>query len=296
MGKIIVESVKSSCDIIIIIPVKDNQLGIERLLQSFFIHTPQAYYPKEIIIVDNYSSPAIFLPENLHHSGLTISIEPCHKEGPSSARNKGAQLAAAKNAKWLLFIDSDCLFTETTISGYLDPTLGEALAYQGEIKALGDDWLSQFYDNHRVLAAPYFVDQGIKRPIYLVTANTLIYAPAFFEIGGFDESFKLAAEDVDMGYQLWKHGPLAYANADVRHDFLNGEIHVKKNHVMELINRFKKYAAGDRPLYEKYGDTFINYANTLLVDGDSEAENNPNIHTLLYMFLFFKLHLKCHNS
>tara|TARA_R110002051_G_scaffold298997_1_gene366052 strand:+ start:246 stop:473 length:228 start_codon:yes stop_codon:yes gene_type:complete len=44
-------------EILIVIPVKDNQTGIDNYLTKFFETHPEIDYPKEIIIVDNNSNP-----------------------------------------------------------------------------------------------------------------------------------------------------------------------------------------------------------------------------------------------
>ena len=47
-----ISSIKTE-EISIIIPVKNNQYGIDKLLESIFVSQKKEDYPKEIIIVDN---------------------------------------------------------------------------------------------------------------------------------------------------------------------------------------------------------------------------------------------------
>ena len=67
---------------------------------------------------------------------------------------------------------------------------------------------------------------GEERPAYLITANALVWRPALFRIGGFDERFQSAGgEDIDLGLRLWERGALAYApSAQVLHVFDAGSL------------------------------------------------------------------------
>jgi hypothetical protein len=56
-------------DISIIIPVKDNQRGINILLESFFFTQVKDSYPKEFIIVDNNSKRPIFVKKKYLNKG-----------------------------------------------------------------------------------------------------------------------------------------------------------------------------------------------------------------------------------
>ena len=89
--------------IVVIIPVKDNQTGIDNLLASFFKNTAPLNAPKAIIIVDNNSKAAVKYQSRWRLS-TKIDIISCEKQGPAAARNAGAHLAIAKyNPDWLFF-------------------------------------------------------------------------------------------------------------------------------------------------------------------------------------------------
>jgi glycosyltransferase involved in cell wall biosynthesis len=83
-------------EISIVIPVKDNQKGIDNYLTKFFETHSKTDFPKEIIIVDNNSSPALELKSEYLNFGLPIELILCRKIGPASARNKGAEIAKGK--------------------------------------------------------------------------------------------------------------------------------------------------------------------------------------------------------
>lgn len=224
-------------DISIVIPVRNNQLGIDNFFKAFLNTQAQANYPREIIVVDNNSSPPIFIREEHKFSSLTIHLLTCNKIGPASARNLGLKHSTGN---WIIFTDSDCVPTESFLTGY-KLALNGAVGYAGNIQALGNDNLSRYYQAQGILIPPPVEDEpGILRPYYLVTANTLIWKPALELIGGFDEHMPIAAgEDIDLGFRLREIGNLCYATRSlIAHDFGAGYIN--------FIQRFCRYGQGNR--------------------------------------------------
>lgn len=230
-------------DISIVIPVKDNQSGIDCLLESIFQSQRIEQYPNEVIIVDNNSKIPIVIRSEFLGNGLKIDVIKCKRKGPASARNEGA---INSKGKWLLFIDSDCLFTENTILGYI-PLNKEAVAYSGLVKAAGTGFLSKYYDDQEILV-PLKVKKVNEEysPQYLITANCLIWKEAFTEIRGFNESIVIAGgEDVDLGLRLSEIGNLEYAYGSiVNHNFSDG--------FTGFLKRFIRYGKGNRIIEEMY--------------------------------------------
>ncbi|WP_321828141.1 glycosyltransferase [Maribacter dokdonensis] len=228
-------------EISIVIPVKDNQKGIDNYLTKFFKTHSKTDFPKEIIIVDNNSNPAIELKSEYLNLGLPITLILCKKIGPASARNKGAEIA---KGKWLLFNDSDCIPTKSTLNGYLTAD-NNSVAYAGNIKSLDNDKLSKYYESQEILIPLKTYDEnGDFVPQYLITANSLIWKKAFDEIGGFNEQIAIAGgEDVDLGLRLSEIGNLSYAFESIAdHDFSDG--------IIGFYKRFKRYGEGNRIVQE----------------------------------------------
>jgi GT2 family glycosyltransferase len=149
--------------------------------------------------------------------------------------------AAAAHGTWLLFTDSDCIPTSTFISGYVDGSRG-AIAYAGFVKGSPPErLLTKFYDQEGVLL-PYFTDKvnGDPAPLYIVTANALVWKLAFDACGGFSELFHEAGgEDVELSVRLWKIGSLECAYGSVvMHDFSDG--------YRGFWRRFVRYGSGNR--------------------------------------------------
>jgi len=229
-------------DISVIIPVKNNQKGIKLFLSEFLkTHSP-ARYPREIIIVDNNSKPPICIPKEYVHDGLNITVLRCSSPGPACARNLGIQHA---QTEWVLFTDSDCIPSPSFLLGYFEAMNG-SVGYAGTVKAWGRDRLSRYYESQEILIPPKMCEDGVTRPEYVITANTLVWRAALEDIGGFNETIMIAAgEDIDLGFRLREIGNLSPAPAAcVYHNFDDG--------LIGFIKRFLRYGKGNRIISQLY--------------------------------------------
>lgn len=227
-------------DITIVIPVKDNQNGIDLFLTEFFKTHTIGYYPKEIIIVDNNSNPAIKITKDFP---VIVRLLTCSKIGPASARNLGVQQS---KTDWILFTDSDCVPTSSLLTGYMKVQNG-SLGYAGNIKALGQDIISKYYEQQEILVPPKVYERPNEpRPDYLITANCLVWRPAFDKVGGFNETIKIAGgEDIDLGFKLLNIGRLTYAfDSIARHNFGDG--------LLDFRERFVRYGFGNKIISKLY--------------------------------------------
>lgn len=223
----------------IVVPVKNNQSGINRLLSSLENIYQSGQRFLEVIVVDNLSASPIVLEEQ-YSFRLTLCV--CSVPGPAGARNFGSSHA---DGEWLLFIDSDCTPTDSAISGYCKSD-NKHLAYAGNVVVENIDILSKYYSDQEILIPPKTLDRGGERPDYLITANCLVLKSAFQNVGGFDESFFLAGgEDIDLGFKLLCHGSIDYQwNSVVKHSFSDG--------LEGFLNRFRRYGIGNQILSRKY--------------------------------------------
>ena len=228
-------------DITIIIPVKDNQIGIDLFLTTFFETHKQESFPKEIIIVDNNSKPAIKLQNDFYP--IRVQLLTCNKVGPASARNFGVKNSTTN---WILFTDSDCVPTNSLLTGYLK-VQNNSVGYAGNIKSLRQDFISKYYEEQEILVPPKVYENGNKpRPDYLITANCLVWRQAFDKVGGFDETIKIAGgEDIDLGFKLLNIGQLTYAfDSIAKHNFGDG--------LKDFKERFKRYGYGNKIISDVY--------------------------------------------
>ncbi len=257
-------------EISIVIPVKDNQNGIDNYLNTFFKIHNNNELPKEIIIVDNNSRPALKIRNEYLNKRIPVKLFKCSKIGPASARNLGSR---SSTGKWLLFNDSDCIPTNSILKGY---TLNDnlSIAYAGNVKALKNNSLSKYYDSQEILIPLKTKNtKGKFVPQYLITANTLVWKKAFEKIEGFNENIKIAGgEDVDLGLRLSEIGDLSFAFDSIAiHDF--------PNNLKDFYSRFKRYGVGNRIVEEIWNTSLKPY------------KFKPNVITItnrFYAYLQFK--------
>lgn len=228
-------------EVTIIIPVKDNQNGIDFFLSEFFATHTADNFPREIIIVDNNSIPEIELKQA--NFPIPVRLFSCTKIGPASARNFGAQHS---QTNWILFTDSDCVPTSNLLTGYLTAQNG-SVGYAGNIKAYGQDIISKYYEQQEILLPPKVYERPNQpRPDYLITANCLVWRPAFDKVGGFNETIKIAGgEDIDLGFKLLNIGQLTYAFESIaQHNFGDG--------LHDFKERFIRYGYGNKIISRLY--------------------------------------------
>ncbi|NEO35688.1 MAG: glycosyltransferase [Moorea sp. SIOASIH] len=216
-------------DISIVIPVRNNQEGLDLFLTEFFNTQSPHIYPKEIIIVDNNSSPAITISQHFQGNNLSIRLLKCAKNDVASARNVGINYA---KGDWILFTDSHCIPSESFIQGYLN-TINGSIGYAGNVKAWGNDLLSKFYEGQeRFIPLTMIEECQISRPESLITANALIWKKALQQIGGFKETIIIPeGADLDLAFRLFQIGQLSYCWQSTVYPNHNKEI-------PEFIQRF----------------------------------------------------------
>jgi glycosyltransferase involved in cell wall biosynthesis len=228
-------------DLTIVVPVKNNQTGVTRLLDACLRVFAPNHFPAEIVLVDNLSRPPVEVPAHLA-SSLPVRLLVCARPGAAAARNLGAQQA---HTPWILFLDSDCLPTPGLVDGYRQAMNG-AIAYAGMVRAERSDSVSRYYDTQRILNPPPLWDNGEERPAYLITANALVWREALAQIGGLDERFPSAGgADIDLGIRLWSLGSLAYAPAA-------HTLHTFEPELRPFVRRFIRYGRGNRLLAARY--------------------------------------------
>lgn len=230
-------------DISIVIPVRDNQKGIDLFLYNFFKYHNLELYPREIIIIDNLSKKGITINKQFQAKGIEIILLKCSKMGPASARNLGIQHS---KGDWVLFTDSDCIPSKSWILGYINSMNG-CIGYAGNVKSWGNDFLSKYYETQEILVPLKVIEQqGYAGPEYLITANSMVWKAAIEKIGYFNENINIAAgEDIDLGWRLLEIGNLDYAfNSVIYHNFDDG--------VIGFCRRFIRYGKGNKIISKMY--------------------------------------------
>lgn len=186
-------------DVTIVVPVRDNLIGVQRLLS--------ALRGLRVIVVDDGSAVPIE-PGDLAgvHCDVRI-IRHDHSRGPAAARNTGA---AACATDFVAFLDSDVLprrgWLEVLLGHFCDPAVAlvapriVGLRTADNAVARYEAVRSSLDLGHR--EAPV-VPYG---PVsYVPSAAIICRRRTLEEVGGFDESLQ-SGEDVDLCWRLVEAG------------------------------------------------------------------------------------------
>lgn len=228
-------------NISVVIPVKNNQKGIDMFLDSYLSLLKKGVdLPDEIIIVDDNSKAGLQLAKKFRQIEEKIILVKSESNGVSAARNTGWRKA---KGDWVHFTDSDCVLTETTYLGYMQKANG-SIAYAGNIESLGGDTISQFYYRQETLLPYKDPDDGT--PFYIVTANCLVWKEGLRLVNGFNQSFiDAGGEDIDIGFRLSQYGKITFVlKSTILHDFSDG--------IFGFINRFYRYGKSLKKIKKIY--------------------------------------------
>ncbi|HEU0191147.1 MAG TPA: mycofactocin biosynthesis glycosyltransferase MftF [Mycobacterium sp.] len=183
-------------DVTVIIPVRDNDSGVKRLVASL--------RGLRVIVVDDGSVIPVNVDEFDESPCCTVEvIRHLNSRGPAAARNTGL---AACTTEFVAFLDSDVL----PVRGWLEALLGH---FSDPAVALVAPRIVAMSHSDRVIgryeAVRSSLDLG-RREAPVLPYGTVAYVPSaaivcrtakLRELGGFDESMH-CGEDVDLCWRL----------------------------------------------------------------------------------------------
>jgi glycosyltransferase involved in cell wall biosynthesis len=184
----------------VVVPTRDRFVQLSRCLEALVAQTYPADCYEVILVNDGSRSavpPSILDFQNL--LDLTI-INRSESKGPGTARNAGANIASGQ---FLAFTDDDC----TPASDWLQQ-LAEHFAAAPE-DLVGGRVINALRNNpystaaHVILDTVYeYYDPRQGRAHFFPTSNFAMAAKSFAEVGGFSETWPLAAaEDRELCYR-----------------------------------------------------------------------------------------------
>ncbi|RMG93455.1 MAG: glycosyltransferase [Chloroflexi bacterium] len=202
----------------VIIPTRNRPFALVRCLHSFLaLDFPRDQW--ELIVVNDGGERSFQAISPFYREMLPLRLVTVPFAGPAAARNAGAKLATGE---FLAFTDDDC---------QVEPDWLHAFAAgfdQTQADAFGGRILNNFAGNRAAEAAQHLIDFLLnflcdaEGNALLLLSNNVAYRRRVFEqLGGFDETFPLAAaEDFEMGYRLLAHGfrQQVWPEARVWHD------------------------------------------------------------------------------
>ncbi|GED99879.1 putative glycosyltransferase [Gordonia spumicola] len=221
-------------DVTVVIPVRDNQSGVERLIAA--LHRCDV----PVIVVDDGSSAPITAAEPVR----VIRFD--ENRGPAAARNAG--LAAAET-DFVAFLDSDTVPTGdwlTMLLGHFaDPAVaivaprivGLQAGSTGAVADYANRFSSLDMGPREALVAP-------GSPMaYVPSAAMIVRRDGFL---GFDESLRVA-EDVDLCWRTQRDG------WHIRYDPIAEVAHDHRESLSGMLNRRRFYGTGAAELAVRHG-------------------------------------------
>ncbi|MET8428727.1 mycofactocin biosynthesis glycosyltransferase MftF [Nocardia sp. NPDC004860] len=215
-------------DVTIVVPVKDNHRGIDRLLP----HTAQI---AARIIVDDGSVPPIPAAAVRHDNSC----------GPAAARNSGWRLA---DTDLIAFLDSDTEPCHDWLEHLLPLFDDPAVAAVAPRIVSGNNGVVGPYEANRS-SLDMGTDPAVVRPDghvrYVPSAALVVRRSALTAIGGFDETLRFG-EDVDL---VWR---LADAGYTVRYQPDSTVYHEPRQTLGAWLRQRFDYGTSAAPLAERH--------------------------------------------
>ena len=254
----------------IIIPTKDHPAMLSRCLKS--LNDNADISDIELVIVDNGSDEKNKkayedLFDRLRKSKHISNIEYLHKKAEFNfARmcNRGAKRAAGD---FLLFLNDDTYFSDA--AGLKTLMCQAAAAGIGAVgaKLLYPDGSLQHAGVTNLITGPAHKLQGLRADTYpyfnfamtqmnmlaVTAACLMIKKSRFTGIGGFDESFEVAYNDVDLCMRLFEKG---YRNVQRNDIWLYHDESVSRGNDLEDTGKWERLAAERMRLYKNHKGSY----------------------------------------
>jgi glycosyltransferase involved in cell wall biosynthesis len=213
-----------------------------RLLSDCLDSLLDQTYPRdryEIIVVDDGSKDKTrdVLDDFVQKSPLVKCFSQTNA-GLSAARNTGIKNSSGEI---ICFTDDDCIATkdwiERLVSGYAEGIGGVG----GRIIAKNLDSIVERYSEKSK-----FFDQEAFRDIFIIGANSSYLKVALGKAGYFDEAFRYAGDDVDMGVRVRSGG---YKFVYVKDAIV---YHNHRSSLRDMIKQVYGYGKSYARLHKKY--------------------------------------------
>jgi rhamnosyltransferase len=185
---------RASTDAHVVAVIVAYHPDLKRLQKNIEAVSPQV---SKVYLWDNTG-----LGSEMAHSDLPGNVEyiPSHENlGIAEPLNIVGELASASGAEWMLTLDQDSTLPIDYVSAVL--SRAERLKYQGKIGIAAGI--------HEVLNSALQENQSSQVKT-LITSGSLVYLPAYDEIGGCDVGFFIDCVDHELalkmrhrGWQLW---------------------------------------------------------------------------------------------
>ena len=231
--------------ICVVIPVYKDWQGLKTTLKSLLSLNPR---PGAITVANDNAD--FHIPKWLKTYPINIVNYQANR-GAAHARNMGSK-NTRHDFDWIYFTDCGCEHGTDLIRHFVmaqQKIDNSIVAICGSVKGKGQGRINRYMTEMEILNPPFEEELGHpseKIPQAIITANALVYAPAFHELGGFSTAFSGAGgEDLDLGIRLRTLGRLVFEpRAVVWHEF--------DEDIQDFKNRFERYGKGNRLLEQMH--------------------------------------------
>jgi len=190
----------------ILIPSSGRPRTLELTLDALCAQTiPTSNF--EVIVVDDGAVPPLAARLTPYVHRLSLSSIRLERVGPSAGRNAAAKIA---KSSLLIFLDDDCVPDPGWLQAYRDAfDAAPDCALAGPIvNGLPENECAEAYHLiFRFLYSRHVAGTaGRSSAPFIISANFAVAANLFSAVGGFDETFRLAAEDRMFSETWLRHG------------------------------------------------------------------------------------------
>jgi mycofactocin system glycosyltransferase len=222
-------------DVTVVIPVRDNAIGVNRLVR--------ALRGMKVVVVDDGSSQPVQVGDFAGMHCDVLVLRHAVNKGPAAARNTGL---AACETDFVAFLDSDVVprrgWLEALLGHFCDPAVALVAP---RIVGLHEpqNWVARYE------AVRSSLDLGL-REAPVVPYGTVSYVPsaaiicrrsALNDVGGFDETLK-SGEDVDLCWRFIE------AEARLRYEPIALVGHDHRTELRDWFSRKAFYGSSAAPL------------------------------------------------
>ncbi|MEY8018030.1 mycofactocin biosynthesis glycosyltransferase MftF [Mycobacterium servetii] len=228
-------------DVTVVIPVRDNVVGVRRLVSSL--------RGMRVIVVDDGSFQPLG-PDDFAGADCDVEVlRHPRAKGPAAARNTGL---AACETEFVAFLDSDVAprrgWLEALLGHFCDPTVAlvapriVGLAHSENVVARYEAVHSSLDLGER--EAPVLPHSTVS---YVPSAAIICRCSAIREVGGFDETMQ-SGEDVDLCWRLIEAG------ARLRYEPIALVAHDHRTQLRDWLARKAFYGGSAAPLSVRHPD------------------------------------------
>ncbi|HEY6102773.1 MAG TPA: glycosyltransferase [bacterium] len=232
-------------DISVVIPTYNSR---DLLMETLRVLLAQDYAADryEIIVVDDGSTDGSDEAVRQLDGPVRLVYERRENQGRGAARNAGARLA---RSPVLLFLDADVRPASGFLSGHLRHHLAHhRTGVQGRTLQEPQTLTTTFMRATNLLPDFTIRRRDALSPLHVITRNFSVTAEAFWEVGGFDESFVgYGWEDIELAMRLQEAG----VTLQYEPDALAYHHHIQR--LEDLIPKLRQAGEGAVYFWRKHG-------------------------------------------